>query len=520
MEGTTFVEAIESLAESAGVEIDREDSNPQELAEQRRTKEMYERLFYANECACEFFEKQLAEHKLAYVAVNELQQRGVSEEISKSFRLGYAPAEWSALNEYLVHKGVSPADAEMAGLVYFRKNSAADKFRHRLMFPVFDRSGKIIAFSGRILDNVDGIDSGIIPENPGKYINSPETPIYRKGESLFGLQVARAAMAKDATAIVVEGNFDVVVMHQHGFSNTVCALGTAFTEQQARLLRRFAESATVMFDADAAGQKATRSTFGVFEKIGISGFVATLGSGDPDEYLRTHGASAMSGVLAQAKGYIEWMLLDIDVVDNASQRAKAVSDAAGIIAMSTNRTEADTYISLAARKLMVPRESIEKAVYAARRHKVPAAQQESTDDTFELHGAHFELASGLMAVPEMLSDSNVIDAISVIDNKDAAKFISIMDGTQSDLAEFLSNCNPLVASWVSKEICRIEAGDYVESRERLRVTAAAKKLLLNKNQREIESLRQSAKQAELSGNKSLAIQLHNKAIKMASAMRK
>src|SRR5204862_3472384 len=133
------------------------------------------------------------------------------------------------------------------------------RFRHRLMFPIFDRNGKVVAFSGRVLPVSEEIPEGIVPAETGKYVNSPETPVYRKGELLYGLGNARMAMRQRAEAIVVEGNFDVVQMHQHGFEQTVAPLGTSFTDAQAKLLRRFAESVVLVFDGDDAGIKAARA---------------------------------------------------------------------------------------------------------------------------------------------------------------------------------------------------------------------------------------------------------------------
>jgi DNA primase len=215
IEGVSFPEAIRALAERAGIEVTEEARDPQKIAEERRAKELTERLFFACECACEFFEKSLLEAERSELAREAIAARGVSTECAQSFRLGYAPGEWSALAENLRARGVSPQDAELAGLLLPRTHGGGmyDRFRHRLMFPVFDRQSRVVAFSGRVLPVTEDMAEGIVPENAGKYINSPETPIYRKSDLLYGLQVARGAMVKSADAILVEGNFDVVTMH-------------------------------------------------------------------------------------------------------------------------------------------------------------------------------------------------------------------------------------------------------------------------------------------------------------------
>ncbi len=157
------------------------------------------------------------------------------------------------------------------------------------MFPVFDRGGRVVAFSGRILPVSEEIPEGIVPEETGKYINSPETPIYHKGELLYGLTNARTPMRQSAEALVVEGNFDVVQMHQHGFTNTVAPLGTSFTDAQAKLLRRFAETVVLVFDGDEAGRKAARASHAVCAKAGLIARVTALlpRAKDPDAFLRT-----------------------------------------------------------------------------------------------------------------------------------------------------------------------------------------------------------------------------------------
>lgn len=339
IEGVSFPEAIRALAERAGIEVVEEARDPQKIAEERRVKELTERLFHACEAACEFFEQCLESAERSEIARDAIAARGVSMECAKTFRLGYAPGEWSALAEHFRTRGVSPADAELAGLLLARNTGGVyDRFRHRLMFPVFDRQGRVVAFSGRVLPVTEDMAEGIVPENAGKYINSPETPIYRKSDLLYGLQVARHTMVKSADAILVEGNFDVVAMHQHGFTNTVCPLGTAFTEQQAKLLRRFAETVTILFDADEAGRKAVRASHSACVRAGLVARVTSIPrdrAKDPDELLRTPGGPEfLTTSITSAKSLVEWLIFDRATAagDSVAERAAALKEIVGLIA--------------------------------------------------------------------------------------------------------------------------------------------------------------------------------------------
>ncbi len=374
MEGVSFPEALRMLGERVGVEVVSEVRDPQKIAEERRAKELGERLLHACEMAAAFYEQQLLTAERSELARDAIAARGISLECAQKFRLGYAPAEWGALAEYFRSHKVSPSDAELAGLLQPRHTGGMyDRFRHRLMFPIYDRAGHVVGFSGRVLPVTEDIEEGIVPENAGKYINSPETPVYKKSDLLYGLQVARHAMVKDAEAILVEGNFDVVAMHQHGFSNTVCPLGTAFTDTQAKLLRRFAETVTIVFDADDAGQRAVRASHSACAKAGLMARVLTLPKDrakDPDELLRAPGgAEFLRDALGSAKSLVGW-LIDYAAAfagDTVPERVAAFQPIAELLAEVREPIEQASYIEHAARVFVFSDRSIvERAVKSAR----------------------------------------------------------------------------------------------------------------------------------------------------------
>ena len=405
IEGVNFVEALRALAERAGVELP-ETRDPERIAEDRRQRDVGERLAAACESAAVYFEQCLVNAPYGELARDALSERGISEELATRFRLGYAPARWDGLAEHLKAQRVSPADAELAGLLMAGRNGGwYDRFRHRLMFPVVDRAGRVVAFSGRVLPVTEDMPEGLVPEDAGKYINSPETPLYKKSELLYGLGVARTAMRQKAEAILVEGNFDVVQMHQQGFNETVAPLGTSFTEAQARLLRRFAESVVLVFDGDEAGRKAARASHSVCAKAGLVARVGVLPpKTDPDGYLRStdegKGIPGMVEVLKSAPSVVEWLIKDaaLNTGDNAPERVAAARALAPVISDVRDSIEREVYVRLAAKALYLEEHLVVRAI---REHQAQAAQAAKA---MPFAAAHPGLRAGLTAPDDTNED--------------------------------------------------------------------------------------------------------------------
>lgn len=371
IEGVTFPEALRALAEKAGVELP-ETRDPQQIAEDRRQHDVGERLAAACECAAAYYERCLLDADYSDIAREALEERGIPDDVTTRFRLGYAPARWDGLAEHFRAQGVSPADGELAGLLMAGRNGKGwyDRFRHRLMFPVVDRAGRVVAFSGRMLPTTDDMPTGLTPEDAGKYINSPETPIYKKSETLYGLGAARTSMRQKARAILVEGNFDVVQMHARGFTETVAPLGTSFTDAQAKLLRRFAETVRVVFDGDEAGRKATHAARSACDKAGLLALVGVLPMGmDPDAYLRSmddgRGTEGMTRLTTGAQSILEWMIKDtaIRAGDSVPERIAAARTLVTSIAEVADGMEREVYINLTADALFLARSLVTNAVW-------------------------------------------------------------------------------------------------------------------------------------------------------------
>ena len=328
VEGLSFPEAVRRLAERAGVEVEETatESERKQEAAQRKTRDD---LFAAMQVAAVFYETCLREHPDAHVARAELERRGLVPEgptdaiatALSAFRVGYAPAQWDALAQYFRTHGVNPIVAEQVGLISPRNTGGGhyDRFRSRLMFGVVDLQGRVVAFSGRILADPK---TGQVEKDVGKYYNSPETPIFRKGDTVFGLFQARQAIRQAEEAVVVEGNFDVVSLHARGIANVVAPLGTAFTPEQAQLLKRFAPTVTLLFDGDAAGKKAARAAREPCKRAGLEAKAAIVPPGtDPDDLVRTKGPDAVRAVIRAARGLLEHLITS--ALDDSFVRADA-----------------------------------------------------------------------------------------------------------------------------------------------------------------------------------------------------
>jgi DNA primase len=293
-EGLEFPEAVERLAAEAGVPMPKQPERNIEQEDQR------DRLYRLLEASALFFEESLRSG-LGAEARRYLEKRGLARETIQSFRLGFAPNSRTALTAHLKAKGFNASDMATAGMLISGDDipEPYDRFRNRVMFPILDLKGRVIAFGGRALEK----------DVPAKYLNSPETPLFHKGATLFNASRARAAAHDKDRVIVVEGYMDVVALAEAGFGETVAPLGTALTEDQVKLLWRFAQEPILCFDGDSAGRKAADRAVEValpWLKPGSSVAFAFLPEGiDPDDLIRQQGASAMTEVLTKTRPLVD-----------------------------------------------------------------------------------------------------------------------------------------------------------------------------------------------------------------------
>jgi DNA primase len=335
-EGLSFPEAVRELAGRMGIDVD--EGTPVDRATADRERREREALFTVNALAAAFYERCLwgeAPDRCAPYAHEELERRqlegrpGVSVVAGAAllaFRIGYAPASWRSLTHHLQKLRVPLETAERAGLLLQRDGRFHDRFRHRLLFPVLDHLGRVVGFSGRALDPPDERDAPGFraEEKPAKYVNSPETPVYKKGEVLYGLWQSRERARERGEVVLVEGNFDVVALHARGVRNVVAPLGTAFTDEQAKLLRRFAPAVVVAFDGDKAGKKATWKARVPLRAGRLTARAATLPEGsDPDSFVRARGAEAIEDLVRRAPELLKVLLDHIFAASEGGREAQA-----------------------------------------------------------------------------------------------------------------------------------------------------------------------------------------------------
>jgi len=292
-----FPEALKILAQKFSVDLPERQLSQAEQVQLRQR----ETLYAANEAAVVVYQRCLRHPQLGRAARAYLEQRGVPSAIIDQYRLGYAPdpeaSSWSYLAEQLVAKGLTPETLESAGLAVRKERGGQyDRFRSRIMFPITDMTGRVVAFGGRILG-----------EGKPKYMNSPESPIFNKSRLLFGLHQHREAIRRQRRSLVVEGNFDLLLLAVHGVDNVVAPLGTALTRDHIHSLRGYGDEVVLLFDADAAGLKAAMRSIPFFLAEQVDGRVALLPPGhDPDTYVRSEGPAGIASLVENARPLAEF----------------------------------------------------------------------------------------------------------------------------------------------------------------------------------------------------------------------
>ena len=286
-----FIEAVKYLANRANIPL---EINNGEKSKSAKKKDL---LYRVNVEAAKFFFSNLMNNQNAK---EYFLNRGIKEETIKKFGLGFANDSWNSLMFYLRKKGINDVLLEEAGLISVNKEKGRkyDRFRNRVMFPVFDYQGKVIGFGGRVLD-----------DSKPKYLNSPETLVFQKGTNLYGLNFALKHNMSERYFVIVEGYMDLISLHQYGITNVVASLGTALTINQARLLKRYADKVIISYDADMAGQMATLRGLEILRTAGFDVRVLNIPQGkDPDEYVRSNGKEAFLKLINSAEPLIDYRM--------------------------------------------------------------------------------------------------------------------------------------------------------------------------------------------------------------------
>jgi DNA primase len=371
-ENLDFYEAVKYLADKAGLVMPSEGFD-NSMAEKRR------RMYEINKEAARFFNSCLFTEE-GKEGLDYYKSRGMKKSTITRFGLGYAPNKWDSLLKYMRQKGYSYEELYEANLANKSEKDGRvryyDSFRNRVMVPIIDVRGNVVAFGGRVLD-----------DSKPKYINSSDTLVYKKSLGVFGLNFAKNSGEK--SLILVEGYMDAITLHQAGFTNVIACLGTAFTGEMAHLLARYAEEIILCYDSDEAGQKATSRALGVLNSIGMKVRVVHLSGGkDPDEILRKYGPERVRSLIDGAANDIEYALLaarkDLDLA-TSDGKMKYLDAVAEVLAKTKNNIAQDIYSSRLAEELQVSKESIlarinqigRRKQYAENKNKFKKIQQDS-----------------------------------------------------------------------------------------------------------------------------------------------
>ena len=330
LEGLSYPDAVRNLAARVGMEV------PEDEQYQSRYRQQ-ERLWALHKEAARFFHSQLYA-PVGKAALEYAFGRGMSKSILTTFGVGYAPDSWDSLVRAMRAKGYTDQELKDSGLVTVsqKNGNIFDRFRDRLMFPIIDVRGNVIGFGGRIIKN---------DPNAAKYLNSPETMIFNKRKNLFGLNLAKKS--KENSLILVEGNIDVVTLHQYGFDNAVASLGTSLTDEQAVLMTRYAEQVILIYDGDKAGQNATQRAIPILEKAGLQVKVLQLKDAkDLDEFLKKFGADRFKLLLEESSNRVEYQLNAIarkyDIRED-DQKVKFINEAAEFLSTLSNAVQREVY---------------------------------------------------------------------------------------------------------------------------------------------------------------------------------
>ncbi len=346
-ENLPFVDAVRKLATRAGIPLEAEVFDPQ--ADQSR--KLRGRLLDLHREAAAFFHERLLKDPAAGHARDYLKGRGFGRDMAANWSVGWMPESAKLFLDWARAKKYSGRELVASGLAALRNEDDASsglyvRFRDRLMFPIRNEMGDVIAFSGRQLR---------ADPNSGKYINSPETMIFRKSNVLFALDRARKLILREKSALLCEGQIDVIACHEHGIDHAIAPLGTAFTQQHAHLLRRYTSSVLLCYDADKAGVAASERAFRELAAEGLSVRVVVMPDGDdPDSYLKSHGPEAFRGLLASAREFFEFKLGRAKVngaFESAAERRTLAGECVGLLAAMSDAVARDHQINVVATHL-------------------------------------------------------------------------------------------------------------------------------------------------------------------------
>jgi DNA primase len=505
IEQRPFMDVLNDLAGLAGVDLDVRPLTPAERRARQEQESERDRMFRALELAAGFFEEQYASPAGA-AARAYVEGRGIGPEIRQKFRVGYAPARWDALSSHLGAHKIPHAVMEQLGLVGVNERGMYDFFRDRVMLPVLDRQRRVVGFGGRLLD----------PEaKDRKYVNSPESPLFHKKEQLYGLHAALEAIRKTGRAVIVEGNFDVLALHQAGIDEAVAPMGTALTVEQIGALGKLARSVTVVFDGDTAGQRAAAKAVPLFVEADVDGRVARLPAGiDPDDFVRGKaggGPDAFRRLIDGARSMLDQFIQDS--ADDASIEGKVATleRVAELLVRVRNTTKRELYAGQLAGVLGMTTQQVTRALReaAARAHKPAAAPTPAPGGApaavvpAKLPPEELHLLVLLALYPELLSTPDAARAAELLVHPALRRLYRVAESTLAeegrlDVAAWLDAAPPDIAPTVSAALMDGSLANLADPPSLLRKLSA--RLQLQRLEAEMAMNERQSRQAHTQGD--------------------
>lgn len=412
IENLDYVEAVKFLAQRAGMEM------PENTYDDSMSK-LRMRIYEANREAARFFHATLLSQR-GQSGLNYLRGRALSDRTIRHFGLGFADDDWNSLCNHLKSKGFSEYEIYSANLAFKRKsgNGIYDRFVNRVMFPIIDLRGNVIAFGGRIMTD----------EKP-KYLNTSDTPVFKKSENLFSLNNAKSSGTR--TLILCEGYMDVIALNQAGFTNAVATLGTALTNEQAVLMKRYADEVIICYDADGAGQKATARAIDILRNAGLPIKILTVPSGkDPDEFIRSkgeNGPAAFKLLIEKCGNDIEYRLMKLKEnynLNTTDGKVAFLNEAVKIVATIESPIERDVFASKLCAELEIDKNAfLEQISKVKRRDRRENIKKETRQIQAELNGQSDKINREHYKKPRSSSAEEAL-LVYLINNPDYANSIS------------------------------------------------------------------------------------------------
>jgi len=487
-----FLEAVEILAKKAGVAL------PQARTESPRAEGLTTQLFKINEIAASFYQSNLNSAQGTF-AKQYFLKRGIKEDTIKLFKLGFAAEQWDGLINYLRSKNISLSFMEKAGLILNREGGGYyDRFRNRVIFPIFDVKSRPLAFGARVLTPV--------PEM-AKYVNSPETPIYTKGKHLYGLHLAKDAIREKDFIVIVEGYLDYIIPYQEGPKNIAASLGTALTIDQARLIKRYTHNVVMVYDSDDAGQTATLRSLDIFIEEEMQVRVVSLPKGyDPDSFVRKFGIDAFYGLINSSKSLFDYKLDMLKSRYNAREPqgcSSIANEMLATIAKVKNAILKGGYVKQLAQNLDVK----EEALFAELKNIKDYSGSQSTVVPFAPQKKNLQInPTEKLLVKLMLEESSLIERLKEVltpsDFQDArtTKIVSIMfdavsQGRKVVPSHLINSC--MAQEDLSQMICELSVMPQVADEDKERITDdCIKRLKEHGLKGRVEFLRREIKEAQ------------------------